>query len=137
AWPAPDASRVPRAATAGQSIGIRLDDEVFVDRGDMLCAAASPARATRRVRARVFWLHEAPLSLGDVITVRLGAAESRGTIALIDNAVDPGRLAASSATQVAQNHVGEIEIALAEPLAADTYAANPRTGRIVLEVAGR
>src|SRR5205807_1083717 len=29
AWPAPDASRVPRAATAGQSIGIRLDDEVF------------------------------------------------------------------------------------------------------------
>jgi bifunctional enzyme CysN/CysC len=137
AWPVPDEQRVPRAATAGQSIGITLDDDVFVDRGDLLCAAAAPATATRRLRARIFWLHDAPLMVGDAVTVRLGAAESRGTVALIDNAVDPGKLAADATLSVAQNHVGEIEIALSQPLAADIYASNPRTGRIVLEAHGR
>ncbi|HMK78506.1 MAG TPA: GTP-binding protein, partial [Xanthobacteraceae bacterium] len=137
AWPAPDATRVPRAAAAGQSIGITLDDEVFVERGDLLCALAAPAKATRRLRARIFWLHEAPLGVGDAVTVRLGAAASRGTVALIDNAVDPGKLAAQAASHVAQNHVGEIELALDTPLAADTHAASPRTGRIVLEADGR
>ena len=40
-------------------------------------------------------------------------------------------------TAIARNHVGEIEIALAQPIAADAYADNPRTGRLVIEVNGR
>jgi phosphoadenosine phosphosulfate reductase len=41
------------------------------------------------------------------------------------------------AAAIAQNHVGEIEIALTQPIAADVYALNPRTGRVVLEFNGR
>jgi bifunctional enzyme CysN/CysC len=137
AWPVPDESRVPHAALAGQSVGITLDDEVFVDRGDIVSAIDAPARSTRRLRARVFWLHESPLSAGDAVTLRVGTAEGRGTIALIDNAVDPGKLAVVEASAIAQNHVGEIEIALTQPIAADVYALNPRTGRVVLEFNGR
>ena len=136
-WPVPDESRVPREALAGQSVGITLDDEVFVDRGDLISAANAPAKTTQRLRARVFWLHDNPLSLGDAITLRIGAAEARGTIALIDHAIDPGKLAATETTSIRQNHVGEIEIALARPIAADIYAVNPRTGRVVLELDGR
>ena len=137
AWPVPNESQVPRDALAGQSVGITLDDEIFVDRGDLIAAADAPAKATHRFRARVFWLHEAPLGTGDAITVRIGTAEGRGTIALIDNAVDPGQLAATEAAAIAQNHVGEIEIALTQPIGADVYALNPRTGRVVLERNGR
>jgi sulfate adenylyltransferase large subunit/thioredoxin-dependent adenylylsulfate APS reductase len=137
AWPVPNESQMPRAASAGQSIGITLDDDVFVDRGDMISAVDAAARSSRRLRARVFWLHEAPLRVGDQIIVRLGAAESRGTVALIDNAVDPGALATTEAAAVAQNHVGEIEVALTQPMAADVHALNPRTGRVVFEFNGR
>jgi phosphoadenosine phosphosulfate reductase len=128
---------VPRDALAGQSVGITLDDEIFVDRGDLIAAAEAPAKATHRFRARVFWLHDQPLGAGDSITVRIGTAEGRGTVALIDNAVDPGQLAATEATVIGQNHVGEIEIALTQPIGADVYALNPRTGRVVLERNGR
>ena len=38
---------------------------------------------------------------------------------------------------VARNNVGEIELALAQPVAADPYSENPRLGRLVLEVGGR
>jgi bifunctional enzyme CysN/CysC len=137
AWPVPDESRVPHEALAGQSVGLTLDDEVFVDRGDIVAAIDGPARSTRRLRARVFWLHESPLNAGDAVTLRIGTAEGRGTIALIDNAVDPGKLAVVEASAIAQNHVGEIEIALTQPMAADLYALNPRTGRVVLEFNGR
>ena len=33
--------------------------------------------------------------------------------------------------------LGEIDIALSRPLAADPHAVNPRTGRVVLEMKGR
>jgi phosphoadenosine phosphosulfate reductase len=85
----------------------------------------------------VFWLHHTPLSVGDAVTLRVGTAAGRGTVALIDNAVDPGKLAGVDAVAIGQNHVGEIEIALTQPIAADIYALNPRTGRVVLEFDGR
>jgi bifunctional enzyme CysN/CysC len=55
----------------------------------------------------------------------------------IEKAVDPGELSSVGTKAVKQNHVGEIEIALSQPLAADPYSENPRLGRLVLEVGGR
>src|SRR5262249_57956839 len=51
--------------------------------------------------------------------------------------VDPGELSSSENKTIARNHVGEIDLALAYPVAVDAYADNPRTGRLVIEVAGR
>jgi phosphoadenylyl-sulfate reductase (thioredoxin) len=93
AWPVPDSARAPRAACAGQSVGITLDREIFVDRGDVISAAASPAKAGTRLRARVFWLHPRPLAVGGEIIARIGTAWSPGVVRKIENAVDPGLLA--------------------------------------------
>jgi bifunctional enzyme CysN/CysC len=134
AWPATDQRP---AASAGQSIGITLDEDLFVARGDVLCAAADRAVAARRVTARIFWLHDEPLAVGAAVTIRIAAAQAEGEITAIRDAVDPAALAAESADVVAQNHIAEVEIALAAPIAAETYATNPRTGRIVIGFAGR
>jgi bifunctional enzyme CysN/CysC len=134
-WPEP--AQPPTTADAGQSIGITLDSEIFLDRGDVVSTAAVRPKAAQRLRARVFWLHEEPLAVGTSLNVRIGTAEARGTILAIEKAVDPGALSATEATAVAQNHVGEIDIALARPLAVDPYAVNARTGRIVLDMKGR
>jgi phosphoadenosine phosphosulfate reductase len=137
AWPAPGESGVPRQALAGQSVGIVLDRDIFVDRGDVISAVETPPEAAHRLRARVFWLHDESLAVGATVTVCIGMAESRGIVASIDNAVDPGQLSSNKAGSIAQNHIGEIEIALSQPVAADVHAVNPRTGRIVLDLAGR
>src|SRR5580692_8532374 len=134
-WPEP--ALAPRTAGAGQSVGITLDSEIFLDRGDVVSTAAVRPKAAQRLRARVFWLHEQPLEVGTTLNVRIGTAEARGTIAAIEKAVDPGALSATEASAVAQNHVGEIDIALSRPLAVDPYALNARTGRIVLDMKGR
>src|SRR6188768_3328875 len=123
--------------TAGRSVGITLDRELFIERGDVIAHAGSSPRDTRRIRARIFWLHDKPLAKGEQILIRLGTRESRAHVVAIEKAVDPGELSNEETKSIARNHVGEIDISLAEPVAADPYQDNPRTGRLVIEVNGR
>src|SRR3954470_19463367 len=44
--------------TAGRSVGITLDRELFVERGDVIAHVENAPRDTRRIRARIFWLHD-------------------------------------------------------------------------------
>ncbi|WP_027579255.1 adenylyl-sulfate kinase [Bradyrhizobium sp. Ai1a-2] len=123
--------------TAGRSVGITLDRELFIERGDVIGHVAQSPRDTRRIHARIFWLHDKPLSKGDQILIRLGTRETRANVVAIDKAVDPGALSNEETNSIARNHVGEIDISLAQPIAADPYHENPRTGRLVIEVNGR
>jgi bifunctional enzyme CysN/CysC len=122
---------------AGRSVGITLDRELFLERGDVIAHIKAAPRDTRRLRARIFWLHDAPLKAGASVLVRLGTMETRASIVAIDKAVDPGELASIETSAIGRNHVGEIDISLAKPVAADPYTENPRTGRLVIEVNGR
>jgi bifunctional enzyme CysN/CysC len=122
---------------AGRSVGITLDRELFLERGDIIGHINAAPRDTRRLRARIFWLHDAPLKAGASVLVRLGTMETRATVVAIEKAVDPGDLASVETSAIARNHVGEIDISLAKPVAADPYTENARTGRLVIEVNGR
>jgi bifunctional enzyme CysN/CysC len=133
-WPL---TPVIETQTAGRSVGITLDRELFIERGDVIAHVGSGPRDTRRIRARIFWLHDKPLAPGASILVRLGTKETRATVVAIEKAVDPGELASMETQSIARNHVGEIDISLAQALAADPFTDNPRTGRLVIEVHGR
>lgn len=137
AWPAPVQAARPETARAGRSVGVVLDRKVFVDRGDVICLEEAPPKPSMRLRARVFWLDADPLAVGDAVNVRVGIADCSGTVALIENAVDPADIAGEGGSIVQQNQVAEVEIALSRPIAADLYAFNPRTGRLVLDRRGR
>ncbi len=88
-WPV---TPVKGAQTAGRSVGITLDRELFIERGDVIAHVGTSPRDTRRLRARIFWLHDQPLATGASILVRLGTRESRATVVAIEKAVDPGEL---------------------------------------------
>jgi len=122
---------------AGRSVGITLDRELFVERGDVIAHVGQSPSDTRRLRARIFWLHDKPLAVGSAILVRLGTREARAVVVAIDKAVDPGELSSVENAAIGRNHVGEIDISLAQPIAADAYANNPRLGRLVIELNGR
>jgi bifunctional enzyme CysN/CysC len=133
-WPIAEATS---AATAGRSVGITIDRDLFIARGDVVAPAIAAAPAARKITARIFWLDDEPLAAGATLTVRVGPAEARGTVTAIENSVDPGEVTPTQSAAIGQNHVGEVELTLVAPLAVDLYEANPRTGRIVLEHGGR
>ncbi len=137
AWPESSGGVTPRTAAAGQSVGLTLDQQTVLERGNMIAAADQPATLARWLRVRVFWLHHEPLRLGATLGVRVGTAERRGSVTAIENVIDPGELAKAPRRELARNHIGEIEIELAHRIAVDVHAQNPRTGRLVLDIGGR
>src|ERR1700733_14393434 len=68
-WPV---TPVAGRQSAGSSVGITLDRELFVERGDVIAPIRKSPRDTSRIRARIFWLHDKPLVTGASILVRLG-----------------------------------------------------------------
>jgi sulfate adenylyltransferase large subunit/thioredoxin-dependent adenylylsulfate APS reductase len=136
-WPLADTGGATVTASAGRSVGITIDRDLFIARGDLIAPAASAAPSARKIKARIFWLHDEPLAAGAVVTVRVGTAEARGTVTAVENSVDPGEVVQTHAATIGQNHVGDVELTLATPIAVDLHANNPRTGRVVLEHAGR
>lgn len=129
AWPGP----APDTVEAGQSVGITLDKDLFVTRGDMAAHADQRPRAARSLRIRLFWLDDAPLKAGDPVVVRLATAAAPGTVAAVASAVDPANLITEGQATLGRNHVGEVEVTLRRPLPADPYHLNALTGRIVVE----
>src|SRR6202021_258997 len=67
-WPV---TPVTEAQTPGRPAGITLDRELFIERGDVIAHVGSSPRDTRRIRARIFWLHDPPLVPRASILVRL------------------------------------------------------------------
>jgi sulfate adenylyltransferase large subunit/thioredoxin-dependent adenylylsulfate APS reductase len=143
-WPG-NGDADPSEASAGQSVGIMLDRELFIARGDVIAHAERRVPSGRRLKARIFWLHDTPLATRTYVSVRIGTAETRGTVTKIRNTLDPGDQSAASRNveqnrrgqnQIGQNQIGEVEITLSNPIAADQHEANPGTGRVVLDVGG-
>ena len=136
-WPVPNESQPLHTIEAGRSVGITLDRELFLERGNVLSLVETPAADSQTLRARVFWLHKNPLVAGAPVVVRLGTAEVRGKVTEIIGTVDPGKLESGAEQRIPQNHVGEVRIELTRAVAADPHTANPLTGRFALEIEGR
>jgi bifunctional enzyme CysN/CysC len=136
-WPALAGNTQHPFREAGHSVGITLDREVFVERGEIIATGATRPKVARSLRARIFWLADEPLYAGASLTLRLATASTKARIAAIHNVIDPGQLSQTAQATVGNNQVAEIEFGLFQPLGADLHTVNPKTGRIVLEHAGR
>ncbi|MBB3771074.1 bifunctional enzyme CysN/CysC [Angulomicrobium tetraedrale] len=136
-WPVPPAGQELTALQAGNAAALTLDREIFVERGEILSVPSARPRATRRIRVRLFWLAEEALEVGTTLIARLATSESRATVAAVHEVVDPGHLSTFESKRIGRNQVGEVELLLSRPIAADPHRLNPRTGRIALELGGR
>src|SRR6202045_5368347 len=65
-WNAPDG-----AAVAGDSIGITLSEQIFVERGYVASHQTDTPIETNRFRADLFWIVREPLRVGRLYNLRL------------------------------------------------------------------
>ena len=118
-------------AAEGQSVGVVLDRDVDVSRGDTL--ASAEARTTRALVADLCWLDEEPWEKGRRYLLKQG---SRTTQALIDGIVfvrEMTELAeVGEASGLKLNDIASVKVKLRDPILADTYAERPATGAFVL-----
>jgi bifunctional enzyme CysN/CysC len=122
------------AAVAGNSIGITLAEQIFVERGHLGSHEESHPVESNRLRARVFWLGEEPFSIGKRYRLKLLTQEVECQLSSIDRTIDASTLESSGSLRdsIQRNEVGEVTIHTRAPLVLDNFDRVNASGRFVI-----
>jgi len=124
-------TRQPKAVHAGHSAGIVLDRELDVSRGDWLLAPGA-FEPVREITATVAWLDDEPLVAGRVYWALQGHRWVKAKVARIVDRVNITTLESEPATQLEANSIGDVVLALQQPLAVLPFTQSRALGSLVL-----
>jgi sulfate adenylyltransferase large subunit len=119
-------------AVQGQSVVVRLADDVDVSRGDLLCDPADPPVAARELEAIVCWLSERPVATGARLAVKHTTRWARAILEEVLSTLDVDTLEQVPGDGLALNDLARVRLRLAGPLLVDPYTTNRQTGAFVL-----
>lgn len=122
----------PVEARAGECVSITLDEQLFLERGEIASHEDNAPRLTNVFKGRIFWFGHEPLEAGKTLKVKLATREARVTVQAIDSVIDTDTLAAKPAEQVERNQIAEVVLRSKQVLAVDEFHEIMRTGRFVL-----
>ncbi len=131
-------------ASAGESIGVTLTEQIFVERGAIASLETDAPYELTRFKARLFWLGRSPFRKGKLYKLKLTTQELECEIDSIDKVIDSSTLETISRREkelfVGRNEVAELTIRTRRPVAFDVHSEIVSTGRFVVvdgfEVAG-
>ncbi|MCZ6720625.1 MAG: adenylyl-sulfate kinase [Proteobacteria bacterium] len=119
-------------ACAGQSIGITLDEQLFVERGELASHAEALPVETNVFRAKIFWLAHEALKAGNRYKLKLATSETPVEVQSVDWVINPETLERIKGETVERHGFAELVLRTRSLLALDDHKNNPRTGRFVL-----
>ena len=119
-------------AFAGQSVTIRLEDEIDISRGDMLVKPGNLPRVTRRFDAHIVWMHERPLDTEKAYLVKHTTQTVRAQIDEIHFEVDMDTLEEKPTDGVELNDIAKVRLSCHRALYVDDYQKNRETGAFIV-----
>ncbi len=123
----------PVEVQAGESIGVTLDEQIFVERGEIASHEAALPLVSTALKANVFWLGRRPLQGSRRYVLRLATREVACEIAAVHRIVSAANLGEERARRdVQRNEVAEVTIRTRSPIAFDLSTSFEHSGRFVL-----
>jgi bifunctional enzyme CysN/CysC len=123
----------PTEGSAGQSIGVTFDEQIFVERGEVASHQEALPHVSTAFRANVFWLGKKPLEKGKKYQLRIATKEVDCEVAAIHRIIDTMDLAQQQGSHTLnKNQVAELTLRAKAPVAFDLSASFEATGRFVL-----
>ena len=119
-------------AIAGESVGIILNEEIFIERGHIASLSTDAPIETNVFRGKVFWIGNKPIIAGDRLKIKIGTAEHISEVQSIENKIDLSSLEAIDVDLLEKNDIGEVIFRTKSTVALDPFEKNHRTGRFVL-----
>jgi bifunctional enzyme CysN/CysC len=132
-WPPPTVP-VTGPIHSGDEVAVTLEDELFVERGQVGSALDDKPYEARTFTARVFWIHDVPLRSGELIPIKLGTQQAEARVLGIQRTLDAVTLESGTGTtgEVKVHEVAEIRLRVRKPIAFDVGGKIPALGRFVL-----
>ena len=119
-------------AFAGQSVTIRLEDEIDISRGDMIVKPDNLPRVTRRFDAHIVWMHERPLDTEKAYLVKHTTQTVRAQIDKVYFEVDMGTLEEKPSNGIELNDIAKVRLSCHRALYVDDYQKNRETGAFIV-----
>ncbi len=119
-------------AVAPMSIAVCLDDEIDINRGDMLVSPSMEPFIARNFEATLVWMDEKPLRPGRLYLAKHTTQSVRAQVKRICYKVEINDLQQSPAAELRLNDVGCVTIQTNRPLFFDSYEQSRATGSFIL-----
>ncbi len=119
-------------AWAPQSVGICLEDDLDIARGDLIARPGNQPHTSSELEATLAWLDDAPLVPGGRYLVRHTTRTVKAIVSAPRYRIDVNTLHREAADTLRANEIGRVTVRTQSPLYVDDYAVNRGTGAFVL-----
>jgi sulfate adenylyltransferase subunit 1 len=119
-------------AHAGQSVVLRLADDLGVARGTLLAAPGAP-EPVAEFDATLAWLHDKPLRPGARLLLKHGTRTVQAIVGAVTHRLDTDSLSVvEDPGELGINDMGQVSLTVSEPLPLDPYDEIAATGSFLL-----
>jgi sulfate adenylyltransferase subunit 1 len=122
------------SAGPGETITVRLTDDVDISRGDTIVAIpTTAANAAKKLHADLCWFDEHALNPARKYVLKHTTATVFARVSEVERVLDVHTLSHETGRkQIALNDIGTVNISLQKPIVCDAYGDNPATGAFIL-----
>ena len=121
-----------KQARAGQAVTLTLADAVDVSRGDVLCAADTPAQLSDQLAVHLLWMSEADLFPGRQYDLKSGTRTVPCVVTGLKHEVNVNSMARQAARKLTLNGLGVANVSLGERIAFERFTDNAALGSFIL-----
>ncbi len=115
------------------SVTVRLEDDVDVSRGDMICRPQNAPKPSQDIDAMVCWMTNAPLRPRAKLAIKHTTRMGRALVKDIQYRLDVNTLHRDKETgELGLNEIGRVQLRTTVPLLCDPYSKNRTTGSFIL-----
>jgi sulfate adenylyltransferase large subunit len=120
-------------AMAPMSLALRLEDELDISRGELICHPDESPTVTRELEADVCWMAQEPLRPGGRYLIKHTSRTATAIVEEIGEIVDVHTLERDAPpAELALNDIARVRLRTSAPLVLDPYTSNRRTGSFIL-----
>ncbi len=115
------------------SVTVRLEDDIDISRGDMICRPHNQPHVAQDIDAMVCWMGDSPLRPGMKLAIKHTTRSARVIVKELQYRLDVNTLHRDQdAATLTLNEIGRIRFRCTQPLLVDEYRRNRTTGGFVL-----
>ena len=131
--PVPGGTAQVDRAFAGQTVTIRLTEDVDVSRGDTFVPAGQTLQPAKKLEADLCWFDDEPLSTQRKYLLKQTTNTVFARVGAVKEVLDVHTLSHTTERHALQmNDIGRVTLTLQKPIVCDAYDAQPGTGAFVL-----
>ncbi|WP_084079118.1 sulfate adenylyltransferase subunit 1 [Demequina sp. NBRC 110057] len=121
------------AAYPPMSVTVRLEDEIDLSRGDILCRKGNHPEPTQDIEATVCWMDATPLTERRKVSILHTTRMARAMVKEIAYELNVNTLHRDQDVhELGLNSIGRVKLRVTTPLLIDDYAENRITGSFIL-----